>query len=237
MSAVLTELLGAGRAPSFQWRGRANTLLVIQSWLPPFLVTADSWGHGTVSPWAAAAPLHPTCPGLSGMVSGPQLFASTTSLSLRWLPWWAVSRAGFLPLQPRPCRAVPQPWCFPSPWQFRGSGGRARLAGGGVVPLAREGVGEPLLMLKLSFALEMGLSPSSLSARPPLPSLLPWAEVPWPHRTLHALLGRLEPALVLPVPCCICNALANIGMGCTRRRINKGRWSRTSINDPTELPC
>lgn len=35
----------------------------------------------------------------------------------------------------------------------------------------------------------------------------------------------------------IYNTLGNVGMGCTRRRINEGQWSRTGKNDPTELCC
>lgn len=155
-----------GDALSFQQRGRANTLLMVQHVhrLPPFLVTAESWGNGKMSPRAAAAPLYATCSSLSGMVSGAQLSASAVSLSLWWLPSWGVSRAVLSLLHPCSCRAVPQPWRFPSPWQFRGLGRRAGLAAGGAVLLAGEGVRKRLLTLKPPSALEMGLPSSSLSA-------------------------------------------------------------------------
>lgn len=225
-----------GDALSFQQRGDASTLLMVH-WLPPFLVTAESWGNGKMSPRAAAAPLYATCSSLSGMVSGAQLSASAVSLSLWWLPWWDVSRAVLSLLHPCSCRAVPQPWRFPSPWEFRGLGRRTRLAAGGAVLLAGEGVRKRLLTLKPPSALEMGLPSSSLSAWPPLPSCLLWAEVPRPHRTLPSLLEGLEPALVLPVPHCMYNTLGNVGTGCTGRRINEGWWSRAGKIDPTELPC
>lgn len=163
MSAVIMELPGAGRALSFQQRDHANTLLVMQRWLPPFLVTAESWRNGNVSHRAPSAPLCATCPSLSGLTSGAQLSASGISLSLQRLPWWDVSMAVLSLLHPCSCGAVPQPCCFPSPRQFWGSAGRVRLAGGGAVLLARELVGKRRLTLKPPSAFEMGLPSSSLS--------------------------------------------------------------------------
>lgn len=111
MSAVFMELPGGGRALTFQQRGCASTLLMVQHmhWLPPFLVTAESWGNGKMSPPAAAAALYATCSSLSGMMSGAQLSASTISLPLQWLPWWDVSRAFLSLVHPCSCGAVPSP--------------------------------------------------------------------------------------------------------------------------------
>lgn len=200
-------------------RGRADTLLSMRCWLPLFLVTAESWGNGNVSPRAAAASLYATRPSRSGTTSGAQLSASAISLSLWWLPWRDASRAVLSLLHPCSHEAVFQPWRFSSPWQFQGLGGRAALAGEGAEPLAREDVGKRLLTLKPPSALEMGLPSSDLPFR------LPWAEVPRLHRTVPVLLGGLGPALVLPEPRHIYKILGNVGMECTGRKLNEGKWS------------
>lgn len=129
-----------------EWKSWAFNREIMQThWVPLVLVTAESWGHGHMSPQAAAAPLC-SLPQPVGEDTGAQLSASAISWCPRGVsagPSWSSST--LLPVWQCPALGFPSFQLF---WDW---GGRAQLAGGWPVLCAREGVGKQLLTLKSSF--------------------------------------------------------------------------------------